>query len=179
MAERPPPRFTGVSTYQDPLGRFSLRFPTDWNRFAVEGRDGVQAAPTFDDPETSFTAWVTPLEVPVVAEDLDELKRGVTEGLAQLDGCAIAAEDDVVLGNLIRFERVFTFRENGATRKRKSWLVYVDTWLISLTWQGSSPEEYEYWLSMANYAFNTFNLPPGLWFAVDRDLAGKSRDEPS
>ena len=43
-------------------------------------------------------------------------------------------------------------------RKRKQWLLYVDIWLIVLTWQGSSPEEYEYWLPMGNYAFATFNL---------------------
>jgi len=177
MTQRPPPRFTGVTTYQDPKGRYSLRFPTDWQRYDLEGREGIRYAPRTDDPDTWFTAWVSKLEEKVVAEDLDDLKAGVQEGLEQLTDCVVASESDVVLGNLIKFERIFTFRENGAIRKRTVWLLYVDVWLISLTWQGSSEEEYEYWLPMANYAYATFNLPEALWFATDRDLVGYGRSD--
>ena len=172
MATRQPPQFRGVSTYQDPLGRFSFRYPTDWQQFDLEGREGVMFAPNADDLQTSFTAWVTPLEHAVVAEDLEHLRAGVSEGLAKLADCKVDSASDVVLGNLIKFERVFTFRDDGALRKRKLWLLYVDKWLIVLTWQGSSEEEYEYWLAMANYSFATFNLPEALWFAIDRDLVG-------
>jgi hypothetical protein len=111
-----------------------------------------------------------------VAEDLEHLRLGVSEGLAQLADCKVEAASEVVLGNLIKFERVFTFRVDGAVRKRKLWMLYVDKWLIVLTWQGSSEEEYEYWLAMANYSFATFNLPEALWFATDRDLGGHPQE---
>lgn len=170
MTTRQPPRFYGVTTYQDPLGRYSFRFPTDWLQFDLEGRDGIRVAPRSDDPETWFTAWVVPLEEPAVAEDLETLRAGVADGLARLAECKVESESEIVLGNLIRFERVFTFRDGEAVRKRKFWILYVDKWLIMLTWQGSSEEEFEYWLPMANYAFATFNIPEALWFATDREL---------
>ena len=179
MAEREAPRFTGVSTYQDRLGRFSVRYPTDWLRQDLEGQDGVMFLPNAEDAHTSLSARVVSLEEVVVSEDLEELKAGVSEGLAKLTDCRLESASEVVLGNLIKFERVFTFREDAATRKRRLWLVYVDRWLIVLTWQGSSEDEYEYWLAMANYSFATFTLSEALWFASDRDLLGATPNRPS
>ena len=175
MTERRPPCFTGVSTYLDPLGRFSFRYPTDWHRFALEGREGVMFAPNPEDLQTAFTAWVTALEHGVVAEDLENLRHGVREGLAQLPDCQVEHESEVVLGNLIKFERVYAFRDGDATRKRKVWLVYADTWLIVLTWQGANPEAYDYWEAMANYSFATFQLPQALLLATDRELLNQLR----
>jgi hypothetical protein len=171
MAGRAPPRFYGVTTFRDPLGRFSVRYPTNWHRFDLEGKDGIRVAPTTDDPDTWFTASVEPLDVVVVAEDLDDLKQGVVAGLAQLPDCNVETESEVILGNLIKFERVFTFTENGVVRKRKFWILYVDKWLINLAWQGSTPEEYGYWEPIAAYAYQTFEIPQALWFATDRDLS--------
>lgn len=175
MTTRPPPRFTGVTTYRDPLGRFSFRYPTDWLTYGLEGMEGVRYAPRADDPDTWLTAWIAPLAESVVAEDLEDLRQGVAEGLASLDDCQVESESEIVLGNLIKFERVFTVRDGEVRRKRKLWLLYVDRWQIVLTWQGASPEEYEYWLPMANYSFATFTLPEALWFSTDRDLMGYTR----
>jgi hypothetical protein len=172
MAERAPPRFYGVTTFRDQLGRFSFRYPTNWHRFDLEGRDGIRVAPALDDPETWFTASVEPLDVVVVAEDLDDLKRGVVEGLAELPDCIVEEGSEVILGNLIKFERVFTFSADGIIRKRKFWILYVDKWLIMLAWQGSTRDEYAYWEPMAAYAYQTFEIPQALWFATDRDILG-------
>ena len=79
------------------------------------------------------------------------------------------AKNDL-LSNLVKLERIYTFDEDGVTRKRRVWTMYVDSWLIVVVWQGSTPEEYAYWLPMGNYAFSTFELPQALWFATDRDL---------
>jgi hypothetical protein len=176
MAERRPARFTGVTTYRDPKGRFEVRYPTDWQEFELaDDREGVMYLPEADDPLTAFSVWISPLEHPVVAEDLDELRLGVEEGLAQLSACKVESSVDETLENLIKFERIFTFRDDGVTRKRKIWILYVDRWLIVLTWQGRTEDDYNYWFNMANYSFITFNLPEALWFAVDRDLAGLQR----
>jgi hypothetical protein len=174
MPERPQPRFRGVTTFRDRLGRFSLRFPSDWQRRDLDGKDGIRVAPSGGDPDTWFTASVDELPFQVVAEDLDDLKRGVDEGLAGFSECAVEEQSETIFGNLIRFERIFRFAENGVTRKRRFWLLYVDKWLISLVWQGSTLEEYEYWLPMANYAYATFEIPNALWFATDRDLTRQS-----
>ncbi len=173
MAERQRPRFRGIKLYKDHLGRFSFRYPSDWNQFELEeGRDGVLLSPEAENPQTWFSIWTSQLEETAVAEDLEDLRGGVGEGLAQLANCQIEYEADDALGNLLKFERVFTFEENGTTRKRKLWILYVAKWLIVVTYQGETVEEYHHWLAMANYCFATFNLVEELWFATDRDLQG-------
>jgi hypothetical protein len=176
MAERQPPRFRGVRTYKDPKGRFSFRYPSDWHKFELLGdREGIMCSPESDNPQTFFSVWVSLLDESVVAEDAEELRLGVDQGLSDLPESNIEAEREDVLGNLIKFERVFTFNDNGAIRKRKFWILYVDKWLIVVTWQGADAAEYHYWYPMANYSFNTFNLPETLWFSTDRDLSSSSR----
>ena len=60
---------------------------------------------------------------------------------------------------------------SDVTRKRQQWLIYAHTWLFSLTWQGSTVEEYEHWYAMANQTFHTLDMPQELMFATDRDFA--------
>ena len=177
MTTRQPPRFYGINTYTDLHGRFRMRYPSTWQYFPVEDNDGIvmdgaMYVPNPDDKATSLSVWVKDLEHSVVAEDLDDLRQGVEEGLAQFPACQVEATADVVLSNLIKFEREFVYRDGETLRKRKSWMLYVDRWLIVMTYQGSSVEEYGYWFAMANYSFATFYLPEALWFATDRDLVG-------
>lgn len=166
------PRFYGVRTYQDPQGRFSFRFPMGWHEFELDDdRDGIMVSPEEDDPATFVAMWITKLDTHVVAEDADDLRSGADDGLASLPDCEILTSSEDLLGNLVKFERVYTFNDRGVTRKRRTWIMYVDTWQMVFTWQGSTPEEYHYWLPMGNYAFATFNIPEALWFATDRDLS--------
>lgn len=141
------------------------------NAAALEQRDGIGVAPNPSDPHTSLTMWVAHLDEHVVAEDFDELKAGMDDGMAALPECHIESAQDQVISNLVKFERIYTFREGDAIRKRKQWLLYVDEWLMCLTWQGSTEEEYDYWFAMANQTFLTFQIPEALWFATDRDFA--------
>ena len=174
MSKRPPPRFHGIRIYRDPDGVYQFHYPTDWAVFGLsEERDGIMLSPEAKSPATWFSAWKVKLLEAVVAEDLPELRAGLDEGLAQLgEGCSLQTSTEAVMGNLIKFERVHTFREMGTLRKRRQWVLYVDRWQIVLIYQGASVEEYEYWLAMANYSFYTFDLPNELWFATDRDLSG-------
>jgi hypothetical protein len=171
MTERQRPRFRGIGTYRDPQGRFTFRYPSDWHEFELAGhREGVMFSPEPEDPRTYFAVWISNLDEPVVAEDLEDLKSGVEEGFSRLPGCRVESASEDLLGNLVKFERVYTFREGEAVRKRRVWLLYVDTWQMVVTFQGASPEEYRYWLPMGNYSFALFNLPEELWFATDRTL---------
>ena len=54
-------------------------------------------------------------------------------------------------------------------------MLYVDRWMMVLTFHGATVEEYHYWLAMVNHSFDTFTLPEELWFATDRDLTGYTR----
>lgn len=167
------PRFRGVATYRDPSGRFSFRHPSDWRRFDLDDdRDGVLVSPQKEDPTTFFSIWVSKLDTKVVAEDLDVLVSGVDAGLAELPECEVLESSDKVMSNLVKLERIYTFREGEDIRQRRVWFLYVDTWQMVVCWQGATREEYAYWLPMGNYAFALFQLPDALWFATDRDLAG-------
>jgi hypothetical protein len=176
--ERPAPRFVGVDTYRDPKGRFSFRFPSDWYAFQLaEKREGTLYSPQAENPQTWFSAWATDLKEHVVAEDAHVLRQGVEQGLSQLAECTIEQSTDDVLNNLVKFERIFTFRDGEAIRKWRQWQLYVDHWLIVITYQGENPAEYDYWYAMVNQSFLHFTLPEALWFAVDRDLAGINRSQ--
>jgi hypothetical protein len=165
------PRFTGVATYQDPLGRFQFRYPSDWRQNELDDElEGSKLSPVNADITTYVGAWVAKLDTNVVAEDLDVLREGIEDGLASLPDLVVEKSDDTLLSNLIKFERIYTFTEDGETRKRRAWMLYVDYWRIVLIFQGSTVDEYAYWEPMGNYTFSTFDIPQALWFATDRDL---------
>ncbi len=172
------PRFYGIDTYQDPLGRFTFRFPIDWHKFEpTGGQEGAIYSPQANNPQTWFSVLVSRLDENVVAEDMENLSSGVDEGIQSLPESHIEKTADDVLGNLVKLERVYTFREDGAIRKRRVWVLYVDEWLMVVAYQGESPEEYQYWLPMGNFCFDNFRLPEALWFATDRELSGHMKQQ--
>jgi hypothetical protein len=155
-----------------------MQYPSTWHTFELEDqREGLMVSPEAENPQTWFSVWISRLEFNVVAEDLEDLKEGVDEGLSQLPEIHVEAASGEALNNLIKFERVYSFREGDTIRKRRSWFLYIDTWLMVVTYQGANKEEYDYWLPMGNYAFFRFELPQALWFATDRDLTGALRTE--
>jgi hypothetical protein len=133
----------------------------------------VLVSPQSDDPTTWFAVWATPLQDIVTAADADVLREGVDEGLYQLSRVHIESSAEQMLGNMLRFERVYSFDENGATRQRKVWMLYVYKWSLALIAQGETPEEYDYWSIMLQDCFDSFDLAPTLWFASDPDNEGK------
>jgi hypothetical protein len=172
VSEQSRPFYTGLRTYRDPVGRFFFRYPLGWHQHElVDNRDGIMYSPEASDPETYFATWAVRLEHKVVAEDMDILREGVDEGLYQLPGLKLESSADQTFGNLIRFERMYTIDEDGATRQRKVWMIYVYRWLFVLVAQGASPETYDYWHMMLNGCFDSFDLAQELWYASDREVA--------
>jgi len=154
------------------MGRFLFRYPKEWHQLELaDNRDGVMYSPEAEDPGTYFAVWSVRLEDKVVAEDMDILREGVDEGLYQLANLKLESTGDRAFSNLIRFERIYTFDEDGATRQRKVWMIYVYKWLFVLVAQGASPETYDYWHMMLNDFFDTFDLARELWYASDREVA--------
>jgi hypothetical protein len=173
VADRERPKYTGIKTHVDPHGRFLFRYPSDWHEHELaDGRDGVMYSPEPETPSTWFAVWATRLQDSIVAGDLDVLREGVDEGLYQLPGVRVESASEDLFGDMIRFERVYTFRENGATRRRKVWMLYVYKWALALIAQGASPEEYDHWSMMLEDCFGDFDLAPTLWFASDPESTG-------
>jgi hypothetical protein len=162
------PRFTGVHTHHDPQGRFEFRHPWGWVASDLDDDlDGIIVRPEADDEATYFAIWLTALEVSVTADDLPDLKAGFDDGLARLQDVQIEESTDNVYNNIVKLDRTLTYTENGFTRKRRVWGLYADYWQYVVAFQGSTVEEYHYWLPMGNYCFTSFNLPQALWFATD------------
>lgn len=180
VTEQERPRFYGVHTYDDPQGRFRFRYPSGWRELALDdGREGVMYAPPDQPadgtPATYFAVWISQVDTKVTAEDLDDVAAGLDSGLGELAGSDVTAATSEALDNLLKLERTYTFAEPaGAVRQRRMWVLYADTWQYVVTFQGASPDRYDYWLPMGNYAFATFTLPEALWFATDRTLAHTS-----
>jgi hypothetical protein len=165
------PVFTGITTYQDQDGRFKFRHPSDWDRDELaEDRDGVIVRPEPDDDDTYFAVWIQALDIVVAADDLPELRDGLDAGMAQLPEAVVTPLREDTYGNIVKVERSVDFVEAGVTRRRKVWGLYADKWQLLVTYQGSTVDEYEYWLPMANYCYNTFELPEALWFATDPEV---------
>ncbi len=177
------PRFTGVDTFSDVQGRYQFRFPTDWVRYELEGHpEGIMFSPYAyqEAPKTFISAYVVPLEFEVTAEDSDDLSSAVLEGLQQFEGLQIEHQADDAYGNLLKFDRTFTFREDresDAVRKRHTWILYVGKWQIVFAYQGESAEDYTYWLPMGNTMFFHIKIPDSFWFATDRDLNGLQKPQ--
>jgi hypothetical protein len=165
------PAFTGITTYQDQQGRYKFRHPSDWERDELaDDLEGVIIQPEPDDDDTYFAVWIRPLDVAVEAADLPELRDGFDAGLAKLAEAVVTPLREDTYGNIVKVERSVDFVESGVVRRRKVWGLYVDKWQLLVTYQGSTVDEYEYWLPMGNYCFNTFELPEALWFATDPDV---------
>ena len=174
MTDRERPKYRGLRTFRDPHGRFVFRYPLGWYEHELsDDRDGIMFSPEADSPQTWFAVWATRLQDRIVADDLPVLREGVDEGLYQLPELRLQSSSERLLGNLIRFERIYTFRENGATRRRKVWFLYVYKWAFVLIAQGATPEAYEHWSIMLEGCIDEFNLAPTLWFASDPDMADK------
>jgi len=165
------PYFTGISTYNDPQRRFKFRYPSDWVKDELGERlDGVNFRPEQHDLETYFAVAISKLGVSVEAADLPELRRGFDDGLASMPTLSVEESKDDTYGNIVKVERKFTFNTTDIVRKRWTWGVYADVWEIVAAFQGSTVEEYDYWLPMGNYCFNTFELPEYVWFATDPEM---------
>ena len=159
MARQGTPAFTGLVLHRDKKWRFKFWYPDGWHRFDLApGHEGVLYAPEPGDYSTSFSVEAKDIGVKTQESDLDALKEGFLEGLKSLDGLQIEWQDAWVAGALIGLEAKYTFREGEATRKRWVRLLYEGSRQFHVVAQGSSPEEYDYWLPMLNEMMMTLQI---------------------
>lgn len=153
------PAFQGLVLYEDRQWRCYFWYPKGWHSYTLDGnRIGFLCSPLGDQPTTFFSLEVTPLETTVEPNDLDMLLEGVQEGLAALPGLAVESSQQSAAGSRIEIERTFAFEDQGWMRKRRLRLIYDRDRLYTLISQGSTEDEYQYWLSMLNYCHLTFTI---------------------
>jgi hypothetical protein len=164
---RRPARFTGITTYVDPRGRYTFRYPSDWPAIANAEGDGAAFVPNAGDPDTVLISHASELSRPVDSRDLVMLSRQVDAEVGRLPDAVIRERNDEAIGEVLRLERVVSFRDGATGRERKIRVLFAGSWQLELSWQGATTDDYDYYLPQANYAFTWFTLAPFLWSAFD------------
>jgi hypothetical protein len=153
------PAFEGLILEENRDWIYSFWYPKGWHRFQLSHeRIGVLCSPSTQDPLTFFSVEVTPLEASIQADDLQVLIEGAQEGLRQLPDLDVELAQEFAAGGRIEIERICTFRDQEATRKRRIRLIYDRDKLYTVLSQGATEDEYTYWLPMLNYCHLTFQV---------------------
>ena len=157
--ERENPRYYGMFKHIDEEGGFALWFPTGWHRFELmEGHQGVIYSPYPDDLNTSFLAEKRRLEYSVTKKDVPILREGFQEGLMTLPGIEIEMQEETVTPTLITLEARLTFLDGEVRHKRWVRNIYWGNGQLFLVAQGSTVEEFDYWLPMFFNTMMTFEI---------------------
>ena len=184
MPDRPyPPSFTGLLLHREPRLGYSFFVPDGWHRQEIEGANDAESmsvmyVPSVDDPLTGFSAEGRDLELEVTPEDFPALQAGFLSGLRKMPGSRLESHEGETIGPLITLEARHTFREGKVIRKRWVRLLYQRALQVRLIAQGSTVEEFDYWLPMFFESMRTFRF--GDW-GIDMgvpadDWLGKTED---
>lgn len=126
---------------------YSFFIPDDWQRLEwSDDRTGVIYAPDSSDPQTVFAVDIKDLGTRVTAEALDLLAEAFFDSIQQLPQADIESRQQKASGTQLELAAKYTFEEGGQIRKRWVRLFYHGTRQIAMTAQGSTPEQYQYWL---------------------------------
>lgn len=169
MSRPPRPLYTGVRTHIHPTAGFRLRIPSGWATLPVaEGHEGVVFGPSAASPETLLLAERIKLPFAVHEADAPQLRQGFAAGLQTLPELALEIQDESVSSTSLLFEARFTFLDNTLPQAavwRKRWVrtLYAGSNQFLLIAQGSTPEEFDYWLPMFYNIMHTVELLPATW----------------
>lgn len=158
-APRKRPVFKGLSLHKEPYLGFSFFRPLDWHRFEwTDERQGVLFGPHVADNATLLGVAVQDLDLTVTAADIPALHNGFLDAIRQLPDSQIEWQEQWQVGDLIGLEAKYTFREGEETRKRWVRVLYQDTRQLTVTAQGATVADYEYWLPMFYQSIMTFRI---------------------
>jgi hypothetical protein len=138
---------------------FALWLPTGWHRTDMKkGHLGAIFSPYPNDINTSFAAEARKLKYAVKSEDLPVLIEGFEQGLKALPGVEIESTTYTPTSTLVTLEARYTFLEGDSRRKRWVRNIYWGNGQLVFIAQGSTEEEFEYWLPMFFNTMMTFEL---------------------
>ena len=164
MLDRPyPPSFTGLLLHREPRLGYSFFVPDGWHRQDVEGAVGLESptvmyVPSLDDSLTGFSVEGRDLGLEVTSDDFPSLQAGFLSGLRKMPRSRLESHEGESIGPLITLEARHTFRDGSVTRKRWVRLLYQRSIQVRLIAQGSTVEEFDYWLPMFFESMRTFRF---------------------
>jgi hypothetical protein len=139
------PPIQGLLWYRDEL--FSFFIPIGWQQSDWDdGRAGVLYHPVPDDPQTVFAVDVTDLGMVISPEDLDRLDADFLDAIEQLPDAEIESHDKAIVGEQMRLDYKYTYREGCVVRRRWVRVFFLGAHETTMTAQGSSLDLYDYWL---------------------------------
>ena len=151
------PAFRGLNWHK--TKHFSFFRPIDWYQFDwLDDRQGILFGPTPDDNATLFGIDIKDIGVSVTKDDLEDLLTGLLSGIKQLPDSQIESQEGWVAGVVTGVEAKYTFREKETVRKRWVRVLYQDGRQITVTAQGATVEDYDYWLPMFYESMMTFKV---------------------
>lgn len=151
------PVFKGLTWHREQY--FSFFIPNDWQQVDyVDDRQGVVYVPKDDDAHTLFAVEVKDLGTTVTSDDLPYLAKGFFDAIKALPERKIEAKKENVTGKLVQLEAKYSYLEDGQTRKRWVRILYHGTRQITVTAQGATVEQYDYWLPMFYEAMMTIKV---------------------
>jgi hypothetical protein len=157
--DRQVPAFEGLLVHRDERFGFVVLVPVGWQRLALSGSDtGVFYTPSSSDPLTGLAIDALELPARVRAKDLATLRRGLLDGLRQLNGFHLEHIEADSIAELLTLEARLTFRDGESVRKRWVRLLYQGHTQLRLIAQAASPELFDYWEPMFFEAMRTIRF---------------------
>jgi len=143
------PFYTGMYTYHDKAGGYSIVMPTDWHQIPLkEGMVGLMFSPYPDDINTSLLTQKHTLKYKVKPTDMQFLRDGFEKGIRGLPGAEIDKIGTSYSDTINIFDAQFTFLDGDVRRKRWVRNIYWAEAQLIIIAQGRTPEDFEYWLPM-------------------------------
>jgi hypothetical protein len=151
------PAIKGLSWHREQY--YSFFVPMDWHRFVwPDDRQGVIYGPDVNDPLTSFSVDLKDLGMRVATDDLEVLSEGFFGAIGQLSDVALESHKQKISGQVLELEAIYTFCDQGTTRKCWKRVFYHVTRQITMTAQGATTDKYDYWLPIFFEAMMTANV---------------------
>ena len=153
------PQYSGLVKYTSKRDGYALWLPLGWHSFEMgNGRHGIIFSPNSALPAPAFSIEKTVLPYSVTKEDLPILKEGFQKGLSNLSPVEIETQNEIIEDKIMALEARLTFLDQGQTKKRWIRIIYSGEAQLTMIAEGTSPEEFEYWLPMFYNIMMTMTL---------------------
>lgn len=153
------PVYKGMTGHQDKEAGYVIWVPSDWTQVKMKRpHHGWLYLPKKDDYNTSLLVEKHKLKYSVTEEDMPMLLESFKEGMLALPGVEVESTEESLSKSVNIFDARFTFLEGEFRRKRWVRNIYWGNGQLVLIAQGSTPEDFEYWLPMFYNSFMTLNI---------------------
>ena len=152
------PRFRGVKLYNHAEGILSFWHPMDWHvQESEEPEIGVTLWPSPEDPLTHILVDVKDLQDPLSDGEPEILEEGIREGLSELEDCVVQSWRSLTQEESSDWgvEWHCTFQLHDALCVRQARMFAQGKFLYAVTFQGSSPGNFDFWKSMFEFIMLT------------------------